>query len=53
MIVETGEIFDNISDAARAFMINPTLINCALRKQTRCYDFHWQYITSNQNERIV
>ena len=53
MIVETGEIFDSISDAARAFMITPASINCALRKQTRCCDFHWQYITSKQNERIV
>lgn len=38
MIVETGEIFDSISDAARVFMINSASIHCALRKQTRCCD---------------
>ena len=53
MIVETGEIFESVSDAARAFMITPASINYALRKQTLCCDYHWQYITLKQNERIV
>lgn len=43
MIVETGDTFDSITDAARIFMITPSAIHQALCEHTPCCDYHWQY----------
>lgn len=49
-IVETGETFDSITDAARFLMITPAAIRHALHNHTPCYDFHWQYL--NESEKL-
>lgn len=43
-IIETRETFDSVSSAAKAFVITPASINYALRNQTPCCGYHWQYI---------
>lgn len=50
-IVETGEVFESITYAARCFMVNKTAICCALRNPnyTSC-GYHWQYL--NESEKL-
>lgn len=43
LIIETGEVFESISYAAKVFMITPASIDRALRCGTPCCDYHWQY----------
>ena len=49
MCVETGEIFESVSSAARSVGTSSTLISsCAKGKSKTCQGFHWEYYEENQ-----
>ncbi|WP_026521133.1 zinc-ribbon domain-containing protein [Butyrivibrio sp. VCB2001] len=43
--IETGDVFNSISEAARAYNLNiGSLAQCAKGKAERCGGYHWKYV---------
>ena len=52
MNVETGEVFESYSDAAKKYEISVTPIsNCCKGKQKTCGGFKWKYYEDYVKER--
>lgn len=43
LCVETGEVFDSLTDAAAAIDVNSGNIVSAIKRKGTCHGYHWEY----------